>query len=130
MNFIKRLGVAIVAVLLLTGIGILEIKYPSTMSGFNDSYTGRGKVGFVVLLIELFFVLIWSPIGGIFLISLSILAFLAYLLLELSSRNGTKVEKNDSPSAAIRQEIFRLGVRAGKTLIEKRRSQQMKDEVQ
>jgi len=130
MNLIKKLGKAAIIAALFIGIGILQIKYPSTLSGFNDNYTGRGKAGFVVLLIELLFVLIWSPIGGILLISLTVLAIFLYLLLELPSGNTVKVEKNDNPSAVIKQEVFRLGIRAGKNFVEKRRHKQMQDEVQ
>ncbi len=60
--------------LLVIGLGILEIKYPHAMDGFDDNYTGRGIAGLILLFVELFLMITWGKIGGIVTVLLGIFA--------------------------------------------------------
>lgn len=55
--------------LAIIAFGLLQIKYPNALHGFNDNYTGRGTAGLIMLIFEIVLILTWGWIGG----SLSIL---------------------------------------------------------
>jgi hypothetical protein len=72
MTNVEKIKLVVLSSLLVMGIGILEIKYPHALDGFDDGYTGRGLAGLIMLLIELFFMLTWGKIEGYLLILLGI----------------------------------------------------------
>jgi hypothetical protein len=74
MSISERVKWIILPALLVIGIGILEIQYPNAMQGFDDSYTGRGAAGLILLVIELFLMITWGKIGGMVAITVSIFA--------------------------------------------------------
>lgn len=80
MAFMEKLKWIILPALLVIGVGVLEINFPHAMDGFDDGYTGRGGVGLIVLLFELFVWLTWSKIGGAIAISLGTTAIVICLL--------------------------------------------------
>ena len=45
-------------------LGMLAIKFPHAMDGFDDGYTGRGAAGVILLLFELFVMVTWGKISG------------------------------------------------------------------
>lgn len=136
-TLIKKLGTAALPALFVIGIGILEIKFPSAMKGFDDNYTGHGMAGLILLLIELFFTLTWGTIGGIVLITLTVFVVFIYLFSDQSTINTANQSalnvaeiENDNSSNNVNREVLRLGARAGKNFIERRRSKQTQDEIQ
>ncbi len=72
MTNVEKIKWVVLSSLLVMGIGILEIKYPHALDGFDDGYTGRGVAGLIMLLIELVFMLTWGKIEGYLLILLGI----------------------------------------------------------
>lgn len=80
MVFAEKLKWIILPALLVIGIGVLEIKFPHAIIGFNDGYTGPGVAGLIVLLLELFIWLTWGRIGGAIAIFLGTTAIIICLL--------------------------------------------------
>lgn len=74
MSISEKIKWIVLPSLLVIGFGILEIKYPNAMDGFDDGYTGRGAAGLILLLVELFLMITWGKIGGIVAITVGTLA--------------------------------------------------------
>jgi hypothetical protein len=90
MGIFKKLKWIVLPALFIIGLGILEIKFPHAMDGFDDNYTGRGMAGFIMLLIELFLLLTWGKIGGIITIIIGIIiGMLAFSLFYWPSKKNT-----------------------------------------
>lgn len=79
--------------LFIIGIGILEINFPHAMDGSDDGYTGTGKGGFILLLLELFLMLTWGKIEGIFLISLGTILIIVCSSFNSNSEFDSKTGK-------------------------------------
>jgi hypothetical protein len=97
--------------LLFIGIGILEIKYPHALSGFDDGYTGRGISGFIMLLIELFLMLTWGKIEGIILITLgTIVIMICFLPKKQQASESSVIENiNNSSTTMLSSAAFNVG---------------------
>jgi uncharacterized membrane protein len=97
--------------LLIIGIGILEIKYPHALSNFDDGYTGHGIAGFIMLLIELFLMLTWGKIEGIFLIILGIIAIVICFLPKKQQASESSVIENikNSSTTMLSSAAFNVG---------------------
>ena len=52
----EKFQFVIVPALIFIGLGILSLKYPHALEGFDDNYTGHGWAGFIMLIIELFLI--------------------------------------------------------------------------
>lgn len=50
MTVAEKLKWVVLPSVLLIVIGILEVKHPHAMDGFDDGYTGRGATGLILLL--------------------------------------------------------------------------------
>jgi ABC-type sugar transport system permease subunit len=79
MTIVEKMKWIILPALLVIGVGVLEINFPHAMDGFDDSYTGRGGAGLIVLLFELFLWLTWGKIGGAIAILLGTIAIVICL---------------------------------------------------
>ncbi len=108
MTITKKLKRIVLPSLLVIGIGILEIKYPHAMDGFNDNYTGHGAAGLFLLLFELFLMLTWGTIGGIVAILLGMLAIVVCFLPPKKQAPESENNKN-SPTALLSSPAFRIG---------------------
>ena len=102
--------------LIVIGIGILEIKYPHAMQGFDDGYTGRGIAGFIMLLFELFLTLTWGTIEGMVLILLGILVIVICFFPDKEEVNKSdnkeqinESKNNEKISTVVASSAFRLG---------------------
>jgi hypothetical protein len=108
--------------LLIIGLGILEIKFPHAMNGFDDNYTGRGAAGFIMLLFELFLMLTWGKIEGIILILLGLLLLLVCCLPQDQQSKGQileilETENEDRSSTA---SLSSLALKTGRVYLERR----------
>ncbi len=92
MTVVERLKWAALPTLIIISLGVLQIKFPEAMNGFDDGYTGRGLAGIIVLLFELFLVLTWSKTGGFVAI---ILGILILVLCFLPKQQEAKEEVKD-----------------------------------
>lgn len=79
--------------LFVIGIGILEINFPHIMDGLDDGYTGSSGAGFILLLFELFLMLTWGKIEGIFLILLGIILLIVCLSFTSNNKFDSKTGK-------------------------------------
>ena len=107
MTITEKLRWVVLPSLVVIGIGILEIKYPHAMQGFDDGYTGRGIAGFIMLLFELFLTLTWGTIEGMVLILLGILVIVICFFPDKEQVN--EAEKNKNLSTVVASSAFRLG---------------------
>lgn len=91
---IKLLLFIIIPSLIIIIIGILEIKYPDMMKGFDDGYTGKGFAGFIMLIFELFLLLTWGKIAGVITIILTLLIMGICIITILQDSELKQTETN------------------------------------
>ena len=137
MGITEKLKETILPALIVIGIGILEIKFPHAMDGFDDNYTGRGGAGFILLLFELFLRLTWGKIGGIIAILLGILAIVTCWVPKSEQveakptrsviTESEQVEAKPTPSLITEDNkrltnhrLTSLALRAGKTYVQRK----------
>lgn len=121
MTITEKIKWIVLPSLLVIGIGILEIKYPHAMDGFDDGYTGRGVAGLFMLLFELFIMFTWGTIGGAVTILLGVLAIAICFLpegkrFEEQSPEISVVENDQSSSTT---SLSSFAFRAGKTYVQR-----------
>lgn len=83
------------------------------MDGFDDAYTGHGKAGLIMLLLELFLMLTWGKVGGFLAISSGMLAIVNCFLPNKEQAIECKINKNSS--------LASLTFRAGKDYVQRHR---------
>jgi hypothetical protein len=113
LTIMNKIKWVILPSLLVIGIGILEIQYPHAMDGFDDAYTGHGKAGFIMLLLELFLMLTWGKVGGVLAIWSGMLAIVTCFLPNKEQAIECKTNKNSS--------LASLTFRAGKDYVQRHR---------
>lgn len=91
---IKLLLLIIIPSLIIILIGILEIKYPNAMKGFDDGYTGRHFAGFLLLIIELFLLITWGKITGIITIIFTLLIMSICIMTVIKNSELESTENN------------------------------------
>ena len=117
MRIVEKIKWVVLPSLLVTGIGVLEIKYPHALAGFNDGYMGHGKAGLIMLIIELFFMITWGKIEGTFLIMFSLLAIVICFLPKKEQALETSVTENNKNSFTNR--LSSAAFRAGKGYVQR-----------
>lgn len=110
-SLVEKIQVIVFPSLLIMAIGILEIKFPHALAGFDDGYTGRGVAGLIMLLIELFLMLTWGKIEGYLLILLGISIVVMGFWPEKKREPETVVAENlkNSATTLLTGAAFRTG---------------------
>ncbi len=122
MKIAEKIKWVVLPSLLVTIIGVLEIKYPHALAGFDDGYMGHGKAGLIMLIIELFLMITWGKIEGIFLIMFGILAIVICFLQKKEQALETSVTENNKNSFTNR--LSSAAFRAGKGYVQRKRRNQ------
>jgi hypothetical protein len=110
-SIVEKIKWVVLPSLLVLGIGILEIKYPHALAGFDDGYTGHGKAGFIMLIFELFLMLTWGKIEGYLLIMLGISIIVIFFCPKKKREPESLVTENlkNTATALLTDTAFRTG---------------------
>lgn len=110
-TIVEKLQLAVLLSLLLMGFGILEIKYPHALAGFDYDHRVRGLSGFILLIFELLLMLTWGTIEGYLLIMLGILAIVICFWSEKKREPESLVAEkiNNAATTLLTAAAFRTG---------------------
>ncbi|HEY9601824.1 MAG TPA: hypothetical protein V6C85_09455 [Allocoleopsis sp.] len=99
MTIVEKIRWVVLPSLLVIGIGILEIKFPHALAGFDDGYAGHGAAGLIMLTFELFLILTWGKVEGGLLIIFGILAIMICLFPKKEQALESSVTENNKNSS-------------------------------
>lgn len=129
MKLLERIEWVVVPSFFVIGLGILAIKYPHALDGWELDYDNSKKSFIFSLLFPIFLKLAWSIIGGTIAIMLSTLAI---VLSFLSDKNeASEKHKKTMAQSSTPVLVGVLGFRAGKAYVKRRlRNQQPANQEQ
>jgi hypothetical protein len=93
MAIIEKIKYFVIPSFLLIGLGIFEVKYPHLMDSFDDGYTGHGKSGLTMLLLELFIKFTWGKIEGFLAILLGVFLIVIGFLPDIKESDEKPLEQ-------------------------------------